>query len=83
MAGGGAVIAAYSVVVKDIPPYCVAGGNPARVLKKRFSDELIELLLAVKWWDFEAEKLVEFLPLLCDADLEAVERRLRQELDTR
>ncbi|MCI8525318.1 MAG: CatB-related O-acetyltransferase [Oscillospiraceae bacterium] len=81
--GDGAVIAAYSVVVKDIPPYCVAGGNPARVLKKRFSDELIELLLAVKWWDFEAEKLVEFLPLLCDADLEAVERRLRQELDTR
>lgn len=47
--GDGAIIAANSVVTKDIPPYCVAGGNPCIVRKKRFDDELIEYLLALKW----------------------------------
>ena len=55
--GDGAIIAAYSVVVKDIPPYGVAGGNPARLLKKRFDDELTGLLLKWKWWDLKPEEL--------------------------
>lgn len=79
--GDGAVIAAYSVVTKDVPPYCVAGGNPARVVKKRFADdELTELLLRLKWWNFEGERLADFLPVLCDCDLERVKRRLKEEL---
>ena len=53
--GDGAIIAAYSVVVKDIPPYGVAGGNPARLLKKRFDDELTGLLLKWKWWYLKPE----------------------------
>lgn len=81
--GDGAIIAACSVVVKDVPPYCLAGGNPAKVIKKRFDDELIELLLAVKWWDFGPKKLARFLPLLCDADLEKVRAALKGELGAR
>lgn len=75
--GDGAIIAARSVVVKDIPAYTVAGGNPAKPLKKRFDDELIELLLQFRWWDLAPERLVEVLPLLCDPDLEKVKNKIR------
>lgn len=78
--GDGSIIGAYAVVTRDVPPYCVVGGNPARFIKKCFHDELIQILLELKWWDFPEEKLVEFLPLLCDPDLENVQQRLKQEL---
>ena len=78
--GDGSIIGAYAVVTRDVPPYCVVGGNPARFIKKRFHDELIQILLELKWWDFPEEKLVEFLPLLCDPYLENVQQRLKQEL---
>lgn len=80
--GDGAIIGAYSIITKDIPAYCIVGGNPAKVIRKRFDDDLIELLLELKWWNFEAEKLLSFLPLLCEPDLEKVRQRLLQELDT-
>lgn len=78
--GDGAIIAACSVVTKDVEAYSVVGGNPARFIKKRFDDELIELLQKVRWWDFEAEKLVETLPLLCSPDLDMVKEKLREML---
>lgn len=49
--GDGAVVAAFSVVTKDVPPYTIVGGNPAKVIRKRFPDELCERLLNVKWWE--------------------------------
>ena len=70
--GDGAIIAAYSVVVKDVPAYTVYGGNPATLIKKRFDDELTDLLLRFRWWDYAPEKLVEILPLLAHRNLVGV-----------
>lgn len=76
--GDGAIIAAHSVVAKNIEPYTVAGGNPAKPIKKRFDEEMIELLLEIQWWNFQPEQLVEFLPVLCDEDLERVRQKLKE-----
>ncbi len=78
--GDGAIVAACSVVARDIPAYTVFGGNPARFIKKRFDDELVLLLERFRWWDLEGEALVEVLPLLCDPDLDKVRRVLRERL---
>ncbi len=81
--GDGAIVAACSVVAKDVEPYTVVGGNPARPIKKRFGRELISLLLELRWWDMEPEVLADFLPVLCDSDLEAAERAIRRILEDR
>ncbi len=76
--GDGAIVAAHSVVAKNIEPYTVAGGNPAKPIKKRFDEEMIELLLEIQWWNFQSEQLVEFLPVLCDENLERVRQKLKE-----
>ena len=68
--GDGAIIGADSVVAGEIPPYAVAVGNPCRVRRRRFSDEVVERLLALRWWDWPPEKIFENLELLCDANVE-------------
>lgn len=55
--GDGAVIASNSVVVKSVPPYAIVGGNPAQIIKYRFSDKIIESLLRIKWWDWDIDKI--------------------------
>ena len=75
--GDGAIVAAYSVVTKDVPPYGVVGGNPARLVKMRFDDELIALLLSLKWWDLAPEQLLDIMPLLCNPDLNFVKNTLQ------
>lgn len=67
--GDGAIIAANSVVTKDIPAYCIAGGNPCQVIKKRFEDELIDYLLQLQWWHWPPKTIFENLDALCSADL--------------
>lgn len=62
--GDGAVIANNSHVVKDVEPYTIVGGNPAKVIRKRFSDAIISLLLGLKWWEFEDDQINEMLPIL-------------------
>ena len=76
--GDGAVIAMGSVVTKDVPPYAVVGGNPAKIIKMRFSEELIQRLLASKWWDLPPEKLKEYAPDIQDPErfLERIEKLL-------
>lgn len=56
--GDGAVIAAGAIVSKNVAPYEIVGGVPARVIKKRFSDELIEQFLRIKWWNFDVENFI-------------------------
>lgn len=62
--GDGAVVGAWAVVAKDIPPYAIAVGNPARVIKYRFSEDVIKRLMEVKWWDLPDEKINALIPLL-------------------
>lgn len=62
--GNGAVIGANAVVAKDIPPYAIAVGNPARVVKYRFDAETIKKFLAVKWWNWDLKKIADNLPLM-------------------
>ena len=62
--GNGAIIGSGSVVVSDVPAYGVVGGNPARLLKKRYSDAEIELLERIAWWDWPVEKVTEHVRVI-------------------
>jgi len=55
--GDGAIIATNATVTKDVAPYAIVGGNPAAEIKKRFAEEDIEKLLAIKWWDWEIDRI--------------------------
>jgi virginiamycin A acetyltransferase len=62
--GHGAVVAARAVVTRDVPPYAIVAGNPAKVVRDRFSESEIAALLAARWWDAPPETIRELLPLL-------------------
>lgn len=70
--GDGAVIAARSVVVSDIPPYVVAGGNPARQIKQRFSDSEVAQLLSIQWWDWDIDKITRNIDIIMGSDVGAL-----------
>lgn len=76
--GDGAVIAARALVSKDVEPYTIVGGNPAQVIKKRFTDEEIQNLLKIKWWDLEEEIILEHTELLRSGDVKELEKVLAQ-----
>lgn len=77
--GDGAIIAANSVVTKDVPAYGVAGGNPARLIRKRFDDSMIAFLLELKWWDWPREKIFQNLEILCGPDPQAIRQCVGEE----
>ena len=76
--GDGAIIGANAVVGSDIPPYTVAVGNPARVIRKRFDNELTELLLRLRWWDRPIDEIKSLVPLLTSSDLENVKVTIKE-----
>jgi virginiamycin A acetyltransferase len=71
--GDGAIIATRSLVVKDVPPYAIVGGNPAQIIKMRFDNKTIERLLQIAWWDWNIEKINKNLPLICSLDVDRLE----------
>ena len=66
--GNGAVIAADSVVVKDVPPFAIVGGNPAKFIKWRFEPEIIEALERIAWWNWNLEKIYDNFHLFNDPE---------------
>lgn len=70
--GNGAIISSRSVVTSDVPAYSIVGGNPARVIRQRFTDETISRLEKLAWWDWPVEKITQNLPAIISADIEAL-----------
>jgi virginiamycin A acetyltransferase len=70
--GDGAIIATRSVVVSDVPPYAIVGGNPAKVVRRRFSDEIVAALLEIAWWNWSAERISQNLERIMAADVDAL-----------
>lgn len=69
--GDGACVGAGAVVSRDVLPYTIVAGNPARLVRTRFSPEHIRALLAIRWWDWPVQRIREHEALLCDADIDA------------
>lgn len=81
--GDGAIIGASSVVARDIEPYTVCAGNPAKRIRKRFDDELTSLLEELRWWDKSIEEINALIPILTCSDLSSVKEELRKLLQKR
>ena len=77
----GAVIGLNSVVASDVPAYTIAAGNPARPIRKRFDDELIDIMLRLRWWDLSIEEINLLIPVLTCSDLDKVKNILRSRLE--
>ncbi len=68
--GDGAIVAAKSVVVSNVPPYTIVGGNPAKPIKQRFSSEIINSLLEISWWNWSIEKISRNLEKIVSCDID-------------
>ena len=76
--GDGAIIGADSVVGSNVGPYTIVVGNPAKPVRKRFDDELVDMLLKFKWWDKSVDEINELIPLLTSGDLKKVKAEIKK-----
>ena len=70
--GDGAIIGARAVVTKDVPPYSIVGGIPAKVIRKRYSPDIIEQLLSLRWWDWTKDSIKRNLPFIMAGNIENI-----------
>lgn len=71
--GSGAIIGAGSIVSRDVAPYSIVAGNPARLIRPRFAPELVDRLLALAWWDWPLDRIRAAVPALLEPDIAALE----------
>ena len=76
--GDGAIIGTNSLITRDVEPYSIVGGNPAKVIRKRFDDSTIEFLLELKWWDWPPEKIAQNLTAITTGDISSLKQLARQ-----
>ena len=79
--GDGCIIGANAVVASDMPPYSVMVGNPAKVIRKRFDDEMIELLEKLQWWNLSEKQIQKLIPILSNSDINFVKKQIREFLN--
>ena len=78
--GDGAIIGASSVVGSDVEPYTIVAGNPAQFIRKRFDEELTNLMLEWRWWDKPIEEINSLIPVLTSSDLTEVKKNVKEML---
>jgi virginiamycin A acetyltransferase len=78
--GDGSIIGTNSLVTKDVEPYTIVGGNPAKEIRKRFDDETIQMLLALKWWDWDVQKITDNLETITSGKIDKLKRIYENEI---
>ena len=78
--GNGAIVGTNSTVASDIPPYSIAVGNPARVIRKRFDEETIDLLEQLQWWNRSIEEIDSLMPIITNPDIKEMKEAIRSYL---